>query len=501
MDLIDNLWLGFTVAVSWTNLLFCLIGVLVGTLIGVLPGLGPVTTIAMLLPITYYLEPVTALIMLAGIFYGSQYGGSTTSILLNMPGEASSVVTCLDGHQMAKNGRAGAALAVSAIGSFVGGTVATLVVAGAAIYIADFVKTFTSVEYFSLMVFGLVAAVVLASGSVLNAIGMVLLGLFLGMVGTDLSTGAPRYVFGVPMLADGIDFVILATGMFGIAEVLANLERRIRSGQPSAITNIGRAGLTRAEWKQSSPAIWRGTLIGSALGVLPGSGGMLSSFASYTLEKKLAKDPSRFGKGAIEGVAGPESANNAGSQTSFIPLLTMGLPSNATMAMMAGAMMIHGIVPSSKVVTDQPELFWGLIASMWIGNVLLLIMNLPLVGIWIRILEVPYRFLYPTVLLLCCIGVYSLTNSPQSILFMLGFGLMGWMFMKFGCEPAPLVLGFVLGSRMEENLRRAMLVSGGDGWVFVQRPISLVFLVCAGLLLLLVVLPSFSRSREALKEG
>ena len=501
MDLIDNLWLGFTVAVSWTNLLFCLVGVLVGTLIGVLPGLGPVTTIAMLLPITYYLEPVTALIMLAGIFYGSQYGGSTTSILLNMPGEASSVVTCLDGHQMAKNGRAGAALAVSAIGSFVGGTGATLVVAGAAIYIADFVKTFTSVEYFSLMVFGLVAAVVLASGSVLNAIGMVLLGLFLGMVGTDLSTGAPRYVFGVPMLADGIDFVILATGMFGIAEVLANLERRIRSGQPSAITNIGRAGLTRAEWKQSSPAIWRGTLIGSALGVLPGSGGMLSSFASYTLEKKLAKDPSRFGKGAIEGVAGPESANNAGSQTSFIPLLTMGLPSNATMAMMAGAMMIHGIVPSSKVVTDQPELFWGLIASMWIGNVLLLIMNLPLVGIWIRILEVPYRFLYPTVLLLCCIGVYSLTNSPQSILFMLGFGLMGWMFMKFGCEPAPLVLGFVLGSRMEENLRRAMLVSGGDGWVFVQRPISLVFLVCAGLLLLLVVLPSFSRSREALKEG
>ncbi|MCE2946242.1 MAG: tripartite tricarboxylate transporter permease [bacterium] len=501
MDLIDNLWLGFTVAVTWVNLLFCLIGVLVGTLIGVLPGLGPVTTIAMLLPITYYLEPVTALIMLAGIFYGSQYGGSTTSILLNMPGEASSVVTCLDGHQMAKNGRAGAALAVAAIGSFIGGTVATLIVAGAAIYIADFVKTFTSVEYFSLMVFGLVAAVVLASGSVLNAIGMVLIGLFLGMVGTDLSTGAQRYVFGVPMLADGIDFVILATGMFGVAEVLANLERRIRSGQPSAIRNVGRAGLTRAEWKQSAPAIWRGTLIGSALGVLPGSGGMLSSFASYTLEKKLAKDPSRFGKGAIEGVAGPESANNAGSQTSFIPLLTMGLPSNATMAMMAGAMMIHGIVPSSKVVTDQPELFWGLIASMWIGNVLLLIMNLPLVGIWIRILEVPYRLLYPTVLLLCCIGVYSLTNSPQSILFMLGFGLLGWMFMKFGCEPAPLVLGFVLGSRMEENLRRAMLVSGGDAWVFLQRPISLVFLVCAALLLILVVLPSFNRSREALKEG
>ncbi len=501
MDLIDNLWLGFTVAVSWVNLLFCLIGVLVGTLIGVLPGLGPVTTIAMLLPITYYLEPVTALIMLAGIFYGSQYGGSTTSILLNMPGEASSVVTCLDGHQMARNGRAGAALAVSAIGSFIGGTVATLIVAGAAIYIADFVKTFTSVEYFSLMVFGLVAAVVLASGSVLNAIGMVLLGLFLGMVGTDLSTGAQRYVFGVPMLADGIDFVILATGMFGVAEVLANLERRIRSGQPTAIRNVGRAGLTRAEWRQSAPAIWRGTLIGSALGVLPGSGGMLSAFASYTLEKKVAKDPSRFGKGAIEGVAGPESANNAGSQTAFIPLLTMGLPSNATMAMMAGAMMIHGIVPSSKVVTDQPELFWGLIASMWIGNVLLLIINLPLIGIWIRILEVPYRLLYPTVLLLCCIGVYSLTNSPQSILFMLGFGVMGWMFLKFGCEPAPLVLGFVLGSRVEENLRRAMLVSGGDPWVFLQRPISVVFLVCAGLLLLLVVLPSFSRSRAALKEA
>ena len=501
MDLIDNLWLGLTVAVSWTNLLFCLLGVLVGTLIGVLPGLGPVTTIAMLLPITYYLEPVTALIMLAGIFYGSQYGGSTTSILLNMPGEASSVVTCLDGHQMAKNGRAGAALAVAAIGSFIGGTVATLIVAGAAVYIADFVKTFTSVEYFSLMVFGLVAAVVLASGSVLNAIGMVLLGLFLGMVGTDLSTGAPRYVFGVPMLADGIDFVILATGMFGVAEVLANLERRIRSGQPTAIRNIGRAGLSRAEWRQSAPAIGRGTLIGSALGVLPGSGGMLSAFASYTLEKKVAKDPSRFGKGAIEGVAGPESANNAGSQTSFIPLLTMGLPSNATMAMMAGAMMIHGIVPSSKVVTDQPELFWGLIVSMWIGNVLLLIINLPLIGMWIRILEVPYRLLYPTVLLLCCIGVYSITNSPQSVLFMLGFGVLGWLFMKFGCEPAPLVLGFVLGGRMEENLRRAMLVSGGDAWVFLQRPISVAFLACAALLLLLVVLPTFSRSRDALKEA
>jgi putative tricarboxylic transport membrane protein len=500
MEIVDNLLLGFSVALSWTNLLFCLIGVVVGTLIGVLPGLGPVTTIAMLLPITYYLEPVTALIMLAGIFYGSQYGGSTTSILLNMPGEAASVVTCLDGHQMAKNGRAGAALAIAAIGSFIGGTVATLIVAGAALYIADFVKTFTSVEYFSLMVFGLVAAVVLASGSVLNAVAMVLLGLLLGLVGTDLSTGAPRYVFGVPMLADGIDFVILATGMFGVAEVLANLERRINAGQPHAIKNIGRAWLTRAEWRQSAPAVWRGTLLGSALGVLPGSGGMLASFASYTVEKKLSKDPSRFGKGAIEGVAGPESANNAGSQTSFIPLLTMGLPSNATMAMMAGAMMIHGIVPSSKVVTDQPELFWGLIASMWIGNLLLLIINLPLIGIWVKILEVPYRLLYPTVLLLCCIGVFSLSNSPQSILFMLGFGILGWMFIKFGCEPAPLVLGFVLGSRMEENLRRAMLVSGGDAWVFVQRPISLVFLTAAALLMLLILVPAFSRSRSALKD-
>jgi len=501
MELIDNLALGLSVAVSWVNLLFCLIGVLVGTLIGVLPGLGPVTTIAMLLPITYYLEPVTALIMLAGIFYGSQYGGSTTSILLNMPGEASSVVTCLDGHQMAKNGRAGAALAIAAVGSFIGGTVATLVVAGAALYIADFVKTFTSVEYFSLMVFGLVAAVVLASGSVLNAIAMVLFGLLLGLVGTDISTGAQRYVFEVPMLADGIDFVILATGMFGIAEVLANLERRINAGKPIAIKNVGRAWLTREEWRQSAPAVWRGTLVGSALGVLPGSGGMLSSFASYTLEKKMAKDPSRFGKGAIEGVAGPETANNAGSQTSFIPLLTMGLPSNATMAMMSGAMMIHGIVPSSKVVTDQPELFWGLIVSMWIGNLMLLVINLPLIGMWIRILEVPYRLLYPTVLLVCCIGVYSLTNSPQSILFMLGFGVLGWLLIKVGCEPAPLVLGFVLGSRMEENLRRAMLVSGGDGWVFLQRPVSVVFLACAALLLLLVVLPSFNRSREALKEG
>jgi TctA family transporter len=500
MELIDNLALGFSVALSWVNLVFCLLGVLVGTLIGVLPGLGPVTTIAMLLPITYYLEPVTALIMLAGIFYGSQYGGSTTSILLNMPGEASSVVTCIDGHQMAKNGRAGAALAISAIGSFIGGTVATLLVAAAALWIADFVKTFTSVEYFSLMVFGLVAAVVLASGSVVKAIGMVMLGLLLGLVGTDVNTGAQRYVFGVPMLADGIDFVILATGMFGVAEVLANLERRLNQGQPIAIRNIGRAWLTREEWRRSAPAVGRGTLLGSALGVLPGSGGMLAAFAAYTLEKKVARDPSRFGKGAIEGVAGPESANNAGSQTAFIPLLTMGLPSNATMAMMAGAMMIHGIVPSSKVVTDQPELFWGLIASMWIGNALLLVINLPLIGIWVKILEVPYRLLYPVVLLLCCIGVYSLTNSPQSILFMLGFGVLGWLFIKFGCEPAPLVLGFVLGSRMEENLRRAMLVSGGDAWVFLQRPISLAFLVCAALLLLLIVIPSVNRSRDVLKD-
>jgi putative tricarboxylic transport membrane protein len=494
MELLANLGTGFSVALTLPNLLYCFSGVLLGTLIGVLPGIGPVPTIAMLLPITYSLPPVSALIMLAGIYYGAQYGGSTTAILVNLPGEASSVVTCLDGYQMARQGRAGTALAVAAIGSFIAGTFATLLVAAFAPPLAEVALKFGPAEYFSLMVLGLIAAVVLASGSLVKAIGMIVLGLLLGIIGTDVNSGLQRYSFGIPELSDGIGFVVVAMGLFGFAEIIINLEN---TEKREVFTNkVSGIWIKWKDLKEALPAMLRGTGIGSVLGILPGGGALLGAFASYTVEKKIAKDPSRFGKGAIQGVAGPESANNAGAQTSFIPLLTLGIPPNAVMALMVGAMTIHSIQPGPQVMTNNPQLFWGLIVSMWIGNVMLVVLNLPLIGIWVKLLQVPYRLLYPAILLFCCIGVYSLQNNVFDVLMTAGFGLLGWIFVKLECEPAPLLLGFILGPMMEENLRRALLLSRGDFTVFATRPISAVMLGIAIVMLIVIVAPSIRKKRE-----
>ena len=494
MELLADLQLGFGVALTLQNIFYCFIGVLLGTLIGVLPGIGPVATIAMLLPATYTLPPVTALIMLAGIYYGAQYGGSTTAILVNIPGESSSVVTCLDGYAMARQGRAGPALAIAALGSFFAGTVSTLVLALFAPPLAEIAFHFGPAEYFSLMVLGLIAAIVLARGSLIKAIAMILLGLLLGLVGADTNTGQFRFAFGLPQLADGIGFVVVAMGLFGFSEIIANLEQRAK--REVVMAEIKSLMPTREDFAASWKAVLRGTGIGALLGILPGGGAVLGSFAAYTLEKKIAKDPSRFGKGAIEGVAAPESANNAGAQTSFIPLLTLGIPSNAVMALMVGAMTIHGITPGPQVMTQRPDLFWGMIASMWIGNLLLVILNLPLIGIWVKLLSVPYRLLYPAILLFCCIGVYSLNNSAVDVGLALFFGLLGYLFIKLDCEPAPLLLGFVLGPMMEDNLRRAMLLSRGNPAVFVTRPLSLALLLTALALLIVVVLPAVRKKRE-----
>jgi TctA family transporter len=494
MELFSNLALGFGVALTTTNLLYCLFGVLLGTLIGVLPGIGPVATIAMLLPITFNLPPVSALIMLAGIYYGAQYGGSTTAILVNLPGEASSVVTMLDGYQMARQGRAGPALAIAAIGSFFAGCVSTLLLAMFSPPLAEIAFKFGPAEYFSLMVLGLIAAVVLARGSLLKALGMITLGLLLGLVGTDVNSGTQRFAFGLPELSDGIGFVVVGMGLFAFAEIVRNLELTgTREVFTSNVTGLMPTGKDlKASWK----AILRGTGLGSLLGILPGGGAVLSSFAAYTLEKRVAKDPSRFGKGAIEGVAAPESANNAAAQTSFIPMLTLGIPPNPVMALMVGAMTIQGIQPGPQVMTQRPDLFWGMIASMWVGNLLLLLLNLPLIGIWVRLLRVPYRLLYPAIMLFCCIGVYSLSNQVMDVVLTAAFGLLGYLFVKLDCEPAPLLLGFILGPMMEENLRRAMLISRGDWSVFVTRPLSLTLLLVAAVLLLMIVAPAVRKTRE-----
>jgi putative tricarboxylic transport membrane protein len=494
MDLLSNLALGFGVALTWYNIVFCLLGVALGTLIGVLPGIGPVATIAMLLPVTFHFEPAAALIMLAGIYYGAQYGGSTTAILVNLPGEASSVVTCLDGYQMARQGRAGPALAIAAIGSFFAGCVATLILATLAPPLAELAFKFGPAERFSLMVLGLVAAVTLAHGQLLKAIAMIVLGILLGLVGADPEVGRMRFTFGLPELTDGIGFVVVATGIFAFGEIISNLERG--SSREVFTSNVKGLMPTGDDLRQSWKAIVRGTGVGSLLGILPGGGAVLGSFAAYMLEKKIAKDPSRFGKGAIEGVAAPESANNAGSQTSFIPLLTLGIPSNAVMALMVGAMIIHGIQPGPQVMQERPELFWGMIASMWVGNLLLVVLNLPMIGIWIKLLTVPYRLLYPSILVLCCIGIYSLNNSVVDVGLSVLFGLLGYVFIKLQCEPAPLLLGFVLGPMMEENLRKAMTISHGDPAVFVTRPLSLSMLALAGVLLFILILPSVRRTRE-----
>jgi len=493
VDVLGNLWVGFVAATSLQNLLFCLIGCVLGTLVGVLPGIGPVATIAMLLPITYTLSPLAALIMLAGIYYGAQYGGSITAILVNMPGEASSVVTCLDGHQMARQGRAGPALAVAALGSFFAGCVGTLVVAGFAPILAAFTTKITSVEYFSLMVLGLLSAVLVAQGSLLKAIAMIFVGVLLGLAGTDGSTGTARYTFGVSELFDGIGFLPVVMGLFGINEVMVNLERpQTRQFLAERIRNVWPS---RQDFRDAWPAVLRGSGLGSLLGILPGSGAVVAAFASYSFEKKIARNPSRFGHGAIEGVAGPESANNAAAQTSFIPLLTLGLPSNVVMALMMGAMIIQGIAPGTAVIDKRPDLFWGMVASMWIGNLMLLVINLPMIGIWVRVLSVPYRLLFPCILVFCLIGIYAVNSSTTDILLTFVFAGFGYLLYKFGCEPAPLVLGFILGPLMEENLRRSLVLSRGDPTIFFTRPLSLTILALAAAVLLLVALPQIRTTR------
>ena len=494
MDLLGNLGLGLATAVTPANLLYCLIGVFLGTLIGVLPGLGPTATIAMLLPVTFALPPISSLIMLAGIYYGSQYGGSTTSILVNLPGEAASVVTTLDGYQMARQGRAGPALTAAAVGSFFAGTVATFLLALFAPPLSDMALKFGPADYFSLMVLGLVASVVLAQGSLLHAIGMVVLGLLLGLIGTDVTSGAQRFTFGIPELADGIGFVTVAMGMFGLGEIIRNLENEAE--RSVVVSKILSLMPTREDWTRMVGPILRGTAIGSALGILPGSGSILGAFAAYSIEKKVSRHGREFGKGAIEGVAAPESANNAGAQTSFIPMLTLGIPSNPVMALMVGAMIIQGIQPGPSVITEQPKLFWGIVASMWIGNLFLIVLNLPLVGLWVRMIMVPYHLLYPAILVFCAIGVFSLNNATFDVYLMALFGILGYLFAKLDCEAAPMLLAFILGPLMEEYLRRAMLLSRGDPTVFVRRPISLTLLVLSVLALCSVLVPAFYKTRE-----
>ena len=494
MDILSNLMLGLSVTLNPSNIFYCLIGTVLGTAIGVLPGLGPVATIAILLPITFGLPPEAALIMLAGIYYGAQYGGSTTAILVNLPGEPSSVVTAIDGYQLARKGQAGKALATAAIGSFIAGTIATLLIALFAPALAAVALKFGPTEYFALMVLGLIASIIMASGAVLHALGMILVGLLLGMVGTDVNSAVSRYTFGMPLLSDGINFVVIAMGVFGIGEIIANLEDEASR----AVTTKSVKGLmpTREDWGKIIGPILRGTALGSLLGILPGGGAALASFGSYSLEKRISRHPEQFGHGAIEGVAGPEAANNAGAQTSFIPMLTLGLPSNSVMAMMIGAMIMQGIQPGPSVMTQQPALFWGLIVSMWLGNLMLLVLNLPLIGIWVRMIAIPYHYLFPIIIIFCVIGVFSVNNTVFDVFGMAAFGFAGYVVRKLDAEPTPMLLAFILGPMMEEFLRRALLFSRGDPLTFVQRPISASMLALAVLLIVLMLLPTLRRKRR-----
>ncbi|HWL80285.1 MAG TPA: tripartite tricarboxylate transporter permease [Roseomonas sp.] len=497
--LLDNLAHGFGVALSLNNLLFALLGAFIGTAIGVLPGIGPVATISLLLPITFGQPATTAIIMLAGIYYGAQYGGSTTAILLNLPGEVSSVVTTLEGYKMARNGRAGAALTIAALGSFFAGSVATILVAASGPLLTEIALSFGPADYFSLMLLGLVISAVLAQGSVVKSVAMVVLGVALGLVGTDVQTGQQRFTFGIPELSDGLNFAAIAMGVFGIGEIILNLERpEVRSVLSS---KVGSMFLTKEEWKRATPSVIRGTIIGSALGILPGGGASLASFGSYMMERKMSRGRNEFGNGAIEGVAGPEAANNAAAQTSFIPLLTLGIPSNAVMALMVGALIIQGIQPGPRMVESQPDLFWGLICSMWIGNVMLLVINLPMIGMWVKLLQVPYKYMYPAILTFCAIGVYSINNNVFDVYQTVFFAVLGYAFAKLKMEPAPLLVGFVLGPMMEEHLRRAMLLSRGDPVVFIERPISAVLLIVAALALGLMLLPGLRKKKEAAMAG
>lgn len=497
--MLDNLLLGLSVAFTWHNLLFAFTGCMIGTAIGVLPGIGPLATISLLLPITFGLDPITAIIMLSGIYYGAQYGGSTSAILLNLPGEITAVVTTLEGHKMALRGRAGAALAVSAIGSFVAGTVATVIVAATGPLLTAVALSFGPAEYFSLILLGLVITTVLSQGSVMKPLAMIALGVALGLVGTDVQSGQLRFAFGFPQLFEGVGFVAIAMGIFGISEIVRSLE--YPESRNGSIAKVGSLWLTKEEVRRAAPSVARGTLLGSALGVLPGGGLALSTFASYLMEKKLSRYKHEFGTGAIEGVAGPESANNAASQTSFIPMLTLGIPANAVMALMIGALMIQGIQPGPTMVQQQPELFWGLIVSMWIGNLMLLIINLPMIGVWVSLLKVPYRFLYPTILVFCAIGAYSVNNSTFDVYLTVLFGFVGYVLGKLECEPAPLLIGFVLGPMLEEYLRRAMVLSRGDPMVFVERPVSAILLGIAAISLIAMLVPAIRRKKdEAVEE-
>jgi len=494
MDIIASLGLGFSVALDPMNILYCFIGVLLGTLVGVLPGIGPTATIAMLLPITFSLSPAAALIMLAGIYYGAQYGGSTTAILINLPGESSSAVTAIDGYQMAKQGRAGPALATAALGSFFAGTVATVLVAFFAPPLARAALNFGAAEYFALIVLGLLVSIALAHGSILKALAMIVLGLLLGMVGQDIYTGQPRFTLGVRELYSGLNFVSVAVGIFGVAEILRNLENeKNRDVMVKAVKNLW---LTKDDFKRIAAPVLRGTALGSVLGILPGGGHILSSFASYSAEKRLSKHPEEFGHGAIEGVAGPESANNAAAQTSFIPLLTLGIPAHPVMALMVGAFILQGITPGPNVINDQPALFWGIIASMWVGNVMLVLLNLPLIGLWVKLLSIPYRALFAAIVLFACIGCYSINQNVFDVYAIAFFGVLGYVLIRMDCEPAPLLLGFVLGPLLEEHLRRAMIISRGDPMTFLTRPLSATLLGLALLAVIVAVLPSIRRKRK-----
>jgi putative tricarboxylic transport membrane protein len=499
MEVFGQLLSGFGHALTPVNLGCCLLGVVIGTLIGVLPGIGPLVTIAMLLPITYYLSPLAALIMLSGIYYGAQYGGSTTAILVRLPGESSSLVTCLDGYEMAKGGRAGAALAVAALASLFAGCVATLFIALFSPTLVEVALMFGPPEYFALMTLGLIAAVVLAEGPLDKALAMIVLGLMLGTIGTDVNSSAPRFTFGIPDLLDGIGFIPLAMGLFAIAEVVRSLEDPEARG--TVMAKVSRVWPTRDDFRRAWPAVLRGTGIGSLLGILPGGGAYLGAFVAYAVEKRLSDSPQRFGKGAVEGVAAPESANNAAAQTSFIPLLTLGIPGNAVIALMAGAMMMQGIQPGPQVISVRPELFWGLIASMFVGNLMLVVINLPLIRIWVALLKMPYRLLFPAIIVFACIGVFTVNNSVFEIVLFALFGVLGVLFMKLGCEPAPLLLAYVVGPLLEENFRRSMQLSRGDPFIFMQRPISAALLCIAIALLLLVSVPKIRRGREQAFEG
>jgi putative tricarboxylic transport membrane protein len=494
MAMFEHLGLGLSVAFTLQNIFFCFIGCLIGTLVGVLPGVGPVATISILLPVTLSLDPTGALIMLAGIYYGAQYGGSTTAILVNIPGEATAVVTAIDGHEMAKKGQAGLALGLAAIGSFIAGTFATIVIAALAIPMTKLGLLFGPAEYFSLMIMGLVLAVVLAHGSLVKALAMIVAGVLLSCVGADMETGRERMTFGLEMLTDGIEFVVLAMGVFGFGEIFKNLadpeKRDVMRG------TIGRLLPTLTELRQNLGAILRGTGLGSILGVLPGNGAILAPFASYALEKRISDRPQDYGKGVPQAVSGPESANNAGAQTSFIPLLTLGLPPNAVMALMVGAMMIQGIVPGPQVIQNNPDLFWGLVASMWIGNLMLVIINLPLIGVWVKLLKVPYRLLFPAIVAFCCIGLFSISNDAGQVIMAGILGLLGFALYKLQFEAAPLALGFVLGRLLEEKLRQALIISDGSMTTFLTSPLSAVLLLIGLVALTIAVLPSMRKSRD-----